>query len=255
MSTVKNARTRAAAAAPDEFSHMAEGGPACVRQLAAAPSHMAEGGPPCVRRSAAAPSHMAEGGPARMRLPSRRSTATAGGVVDEAEGFQLQLSCNATGYLGVQRTRGGKYLAKLKSGGVWHALGTYETAVLAAVAVVRWQVEAEEAEAEEAEAEEEAAGEVGIVAAVTATVAVAAAAVPARAPTITDALAVAVPVAVTAAVPSLTTMMTQLRQQLDLESSAQLPQVENAAAGLGFTPDPSRNLGQRIRALWQALVL
>ena len=115
--------------------------------------------------------------------------------------------------------------------------------------------EAEEAEAEEAEAEEEAAGEVGIVAAVTATVAVAAAAVPARAPTITDALAVAVPVAVTAAVPSLTTMMTQLRQQLDLESSAQLPQVENAAAGLGFTPDPSRNLGQRIRALWQALVL
>ena len=26
-------------------------------------------------------------------------------------------------------------------------------------------------------------------------------------------------------------------------------------AGLGFTPDPSRNLGQRIRALWQALVL
>ena len=117
------------------------------------------------------------------------------------------------------------------------------------------EAEAEEAEAEEAEAEEEAAGEVGIVAAVTATVAVAAAAVPARAPTITDALAVAVPVAVTAAVPSLTTMMTQLRQQLDLESSAQLPQVENAAAGLGFTPDPSRNLGQRIRALWQALVL
>ena len=113
-------------------------------------------------------------------------------------------------------------------------------------------------QAEEAEAEEEAAGEVGAMgsaAAVTATVAVAAAAVPAPAPTITDAVAVAAPVAVTAAVPSLTTMMTQLRQQLDLESSAQLPQVESAAAGLGFTPDPSRNLGQRIRALWQALVL
>ena len=120
------------------------------------------------------------------------------------------------------------------------------------------EVEAEEMQAEEAEAEEEAAGEVGAMgsaAAVTATVAVAAAAVPALAPTITDAVAVAAPVAVTAAVPSLTTMMTQLRQQLDLESSAQLPQVESAAAGLGFTPDPSRNLGQRIRALWQALVL
>ena len=111
-------------------------------------------------------------------------------------------------------------------------------------------------EAEEAEVEEEAAVEVGVMgsaAAVTATVA--AAAVPAPAPTITDAVAVAAPVAVTAAVPSLTTMMTQLRQQLDLESSAQLPQVESAAAGLGFTPDPTRNLGQRIKALWQALVL
>ena len=120
------------------------------------------------------------------------------------------------------------------------------------------EMHAEEMQAEEAEAEEEATGQVGVIGsavAVTATVAVAAAAVPAPAPTITDAVAVAAPVAVTAAVPSLTTMMTQLRQQLDLESSAQLPQVESAAAGLGFTPDPSRNLGQRIRALWQALVL
>ena len=120
------------------------------------------------------------------------------------------------------------------------------------------EMQAEEMQAEEAEAEEDATGQVGVMgsaAPVTATVAVAAAAVPAPAPTITDAVAVAAPVAVTAAVPSLTTMMTQLRQQLDLESSAQLPQVESAAAGLGFTPDPSRNLGKRIRALWQALVL
>ena len=54
--------------------------------------------------------------------------------------------------------------------------------------------------------------------------------------------------------PPLLTMMAELRQQLGLDETKKLQDAELAAEALGFVPNPSLNMGRRIRALWRALL-
>ena len=54
--------------------------------------------------------------------------------------------------------------------------------------------------------------------------------------------------------PPLQTMMAELRQQLGLDETKKLQDAELAAEALGFVPNPSLNMGRRIRALWRALL-
>ena len=50
--------------------------------------------------------------------------------------------------------------------------------------------------------------------------------------------------------PNLVTMMTQLRQQLGLDETKMLEDVESAAEALGFVSDRNLTTGARIKALW-----
>ena len=54
--------------------------------------------------------------------------------------------------------------------------------------------------------------------------------------------------------PSLPTMMAEVRQQLALDETAKIHDAELAAEALGFVPDPNLNMGDRLTALWRALV-
>ena len=64
----------------------------------------------------------------------RHEGSAAGSVVDEVEGLQLHLSASSSGYKGVFSIRSGRFQAKFCSNGRHVFLGTFDTAVEAAVA-------------------------------------------------------------------------------------------------------------------------
>ena len=69
---------------------------------------------------------------------SEAAKAEGGEVVTEAQGVKLHLSSTSnTGYLGVHRNPSGRYQASLRVDGRQKAVGTYDTAVEAAVAVAK----------------------------------------------------------------------------------------------------------------------
>ena len=64
----------------------------------------------------------------------RHESSAAVSVVDEVEGLQLHLSASSSGYKGVFSIRSGRFQAKICSNGRYVFLGTFDTAVEAAVA-------------------------------------------------------------------------------------------------------------------------
>ena len=71
---------------------------------------------------------------------------------------------------------------------------------------------------------------------------------PAAAPSVAEAPPAEAPPVATH--PNLVTMMTQLRQQLGLDETKMLGDLESAAEALGFVSDRNLTTGARIKALW-----
>ena len=106
-------------------------------------------------RKRAAPERLAPALGSSAKRAARRSPAAedgdeteeeeaSGEVVAEAEGYTLRLSeKSATGYEGVSKD-GGRYQARVRSGGRKVHIGYYNTAVEAAVEYARWRKEAGE---------------------------------------------------------------------------------------------------------------
>ena len=73
---------------------------------------------------------------------AQAAASAAKGLVTEAEGYKLHLakrSSNTTGYEGVCKQDRGRYKAQVRSGGRTVHIGTYSTAVEAAVGYARWR--------------------------------------------------------------------------------------------------------------------
>ena len=104
-------------------------GPSAVAAAAGEASDSDEGEPACDGGEAAA----AEGSSNTGRAPAERQEAA---VATEAEGLRLHLSNGSTGYKGVYE-QFGRFQAKRKVGGRLAHLGTFGTAVEAAVAYAR----------------------------------------------------------------------------------------------------------------------